>query len=251
MNGSLQPQEVAGVDYVHALVNILEDFGTEKLRLEESEIVRSEQAMRASLREKDVLLKEVHHRVKNNLQVISSLLNLQARRLTDPATREIFVESQNRVQSIALVHEKLHQSSDLSHVDFSEYTLTLLDGLFHAYDATERGISKTVDVGGARLTIDMAIPCGLIITELVTNALKHAFPGARRGTVLVMLREEGDDLYLAVEDDGVGMPAGDPSDRGSLGLELVLTFAEQLDAKMEITRERGTAFHFRFPKVST
>jgi two-component sensor histidine kinase len=239
-------------DTQKAVLNILDDLGAEKALLEQTqgEVLRSERAMRASLREKEVLLKEIHHRVKNNLQVISSLLSLQARYLTDPVARGIFGQSQNRVQSIALVHEKLYQSADLSHVDFGEYTAALLANLFDTYSAVGRGISKAIDVDGTRLTIDVAIPCGLIVNELVTNALKHAFPKGRKGTVRVVLREAAGDLRLSVEDDGVGMPENiDPRNTGSLGLDPVFTFAEQLEAQVEVVRGPGTSFHFQFPKA--
>ena len=236
-----------------AVLNILDDLGTEKTLLEKTqgEVVRSEKAMRASLREKEVLLKEIHHRVKNNLQVISSLLNLQARYLPDRAAREIFRASQHRVQSIALVHEKLYQSADLSHVDFNDYTATLIENLFETFDAGQRGIAKTIDIRDIRLSVDIAIPCGLIVNELVTNALKHAFPGGREGTVRVILREGADGaLDLTVGDDGVGMPAGmDPRKTSSLGLDLVFTFADQLDAEVEIGRQGGSSYRFRFRKV--
>jgi two-component sensor histidine kinase len=236
-----------------AVLNILDDLGAEKVLLEKTqgEVVRSEKAMRGSLREKEVLLKEIHHRVKNNLQVISSLLNLQARYLPDPAAREIFRASQHRVQSIALVHEKLYQSADLSHVDFSDYTVALLDNLFETFDAGPRGISKLVDIGAIRLSVDIAIPCGLIVNELVTNALKHAFPGGREGTVRVILREGADGaLDLTVGDDGVGLPEGvDPRKTSSLGLDLVFTFADQLDAQVEVGRQGGSFYRFRFRKV--
>jgi two-component sensor histidine kinase len=233
-----------------AVLNILDDLGAEKALLERTqrEVLRSEQTVRASLREKEVLLKEIHHRVKNNLQVISSLLNLQARYLPDPAARAIFSQSQNRVQSIALVHERLYESADLSHVNFSKYLSVLLDNIFDTYDASSRGLSKVIDVGDANLPVDVAIPCGLIVNELVTNALKHAFPGGRTGVVRVSLRESTNGwLDLAVEDDGVGMPPDiDPRNTVSLGLDLVVTFAEQLNAEVDIVRERGTSFRFRF-----
>jgi two-component sensor histidine kinase len=238
-------------DTQKALLNILEDLGAERALLQKTqeELIRSEQLTRISLREKEVLLREIHHRVKNNLQVISSLLNLQAHALTDPSVREIFNESQNRVQSIALVHEKLHQSADLSHVNFEEYTAALLDNLFDTYNATDRGISRSIDVG-VQLAIDAAIPCGLIVNELVTNALKHGFSEGRQGTVSVSLHEESGGLKLIVADDGVGLPVHiDPRKTTSLGLDLVFTFAEQLDAQVEVIREQGTAFLFQFPKV--
>jgi two-component sensor histidine kinase len=233
-----------------AVLNILDDLGAEKALLEKTqrEVLRSEQTVRASLREKEILLKEIHHRVKNNLQVISSLLNLQARYLPDPAARAIFSQSQNRVQSIALVHERLYESADLSHVNFGKYLSVLLDNIFDTHDAASRGLSKIIDVGDANLTVDVAIPCGLIVNELVTNALKHAFPGGRTGTVRVSLRGSSDGaMDLTVQDDGVGMPPSiDPRNTVSLGLDLVVTFAEQLNAEMDIMSERGTSFRFRF-----
>jgi two-component sensor histidine kinase len=234
-----------------AVLNILDDLGAEKALLEatQSEVLRSELAVRASLREKEVLLKEIHHRVKNNLQVISSLLNLQARYLPDPAARAIFSQSQNRVQSIALVHERLYESADLSHVNFAKYVMVLLDNIFDTYDATSRGISKIIDIGDANLTVDVAIPCGLIVNEVVTNALKHAFPDGRRGTVRVTLTERPGDMELTIEDDGIGIPADiDPRNTVSLGLDLVTTFADQLNAEVDIARVAGTSFRFRFRK---
>jgi two-component sensor histidine kinase len=234
-----------------AVLNILDDLGAEKALLEKTqgEVLRSEQSVRASLREKEVMLKEIHHRVKNNLQVISSLLNLQARYLPDPAARAIFSQSQNRVQSIALVHERLYESADLSHVDFAKYVVVLLDNIFDTYGATNRGISKDVDIGDANLTVDIAIPCGLIVNEVVTNALKHAFPNGRHGTVRVSLTERNEMLELTIQDDGVGIPAGiDPRNTVSLGLDLVTTFADQLNAEVEISRVGGTSFRFRFRK---
>jgi two-component sensor histidine kinase len=236
-----------------AVLNVLDDLGVEKALLEKTqiEVRRSEQTVRASLREKEVLLKEIHHRVKNNLQVISSLLNLQARYLPDPAARAIFSQSQNRVQSIALVHERLYESADLSHVDFGKYVAVLLDNIFDTHDALGRGIAKVIDVGEVHLTVDVAIPCGLIVNELVTNALKHAFPDGRAGEVRVSLSENPEGtLNLMVADDGVGMPAGlDPRNTVSLGLDLVVTFAEQLNAEVTINRENGTQFGFRFRKL--
>jgi two-component sensor histidine kinase len=236
-----------------AVLNILDDLALEKGRLETTQqaVARSEQALRASLKEKEVLLKEIHHRVKNNLQVISSLLNLQARYLKDAAAREIFTDSQNRVLSIALVHEKLYQSANLSHVNFSEYVSALLDNLFHTYDASERGIRKVLEAGQIDLAIDVAIPCGLIVNELAINSLKHAFPQRRGGQVRVVLKELGPDkLHLLVADDGVGMPPHiDPRNTPSLGLDLVFTFADQLDAEVEVSRDAGTAFRFEFLKA--
>jgi PAS domain S-box-containing protein len=208
---------------------------------------RRNEAERASLREKEILLKEIHHRVKNNLQVISSLLNLQAQRLTDPRARDMFTESRLRVHSIALVHERLYQSKDLSRVDFVEYVRALVNGLLHAHDALNRRIDVSLDIANVRLAVDDAIPCGLIINELVTNALKHAYPEGRSGRILVKLESNGKHEVLMVADDGIGLPPhvvlGDGS---TLGMELVFTFAEQLQARVEVTRSPGAAFHFRW-----
>jgi two-component system, sensor histidine kinase PdtaS len=210
----------------------------------------AEDKIRESLREKEVLLREIHHRVKNNLQVISSLLNLQARHLRDPAARTIFAQSQNRVQAIALVHEKLYQSRDLSRIQFDEYVQTLVSNLCHSLGAAERDISPSVEVGGITLAVDVAIPCGLIINELVTNSLKHAFPNRRGGCIQILLRRSGSDrLELIVQDDGVGLPSGlDPRQTPSLGLDLVFTFAEQLGATVDVRRHPGTAYSFVFPQ---
>jgi two-component sensor histidine kinase/GAF domain-containing protein len=208
----------------------------------------AERKLQSALREKDVLLKEVHHRVKNNLQVISSLLSLQAQYVSDDSARAVFASSQGRVQSIALVHEKLYQSRDLSHIRLAEYIETLTGDLLRAHSAAERGISSIVEVADLSLPVDVAIPCGLIVNELVSNALKHAFTTATSGTVRVRaLRPSPDFIELSVTDDGSGLPQGvDPGETGSLGLDLVFTFAEQLGAEVEITRKHGTTFVFRF-----
>jgi len=235
-----------------AVLNLLDDLATEKLRLEQTqqEMVRSELAARALLREKESLVKEIHHRVKNNLQVISSLLNLQARTLSDPDTRAAFEASQNRVQSIALVHEKLYRSENLSHIDFGEHIVTLVDSLFSTYDATERGISREYELTGPPLAIDLAIPCGLIVNELVSNCLKHAFHECASGSIRITFRRlEARRIELTIADDGVGLPAElDPSATDSLGLDLVFTFADQIAAKVAIEHGSGTKFSFNFPE---
>jgi PAS domain S-box-containing protein len=220
-----------------------------RLVASQQEVARSERAALHSLREKEVLLREIHHRVKNNLQVISSLLSMQARYLPDAEARAIFAQSQNRVQSIALVHEQLYRSADLSHVHFEGYVQSLIENLFYTYGAAERGIACEIDVGGVQLSVDQAIPCGLLINELVTNALKHGFPSGRRGLIRVLLcADRSGTLHLTVADDGVGIPRDfDLHDTRSLGLDLIFTFAEQLDAVIEVEREAGTAFVLRFP----
>jgi two-component sensor histidine kinase len=220
----------------------------ERVEARTLELTSAHETLARSLKEKDVLLKEIHHRVKNNLQVISSLLNLQAQHITDEQARALFRESQGRVQSIALVHEKLHQAKDLSQLDFEEYVWTLVANVFFSQRAAERGISSHIEVDGARLEVDMAIPCGLIINELVTNALKHAFPEGRSGTISIILRKRDQGgVELVVGDDGVGLPPDlDLRRAEGLGLDLVFTFAEQLEATVEVERTGGTVFHFAF-----
>ncbi|HKP55512.1 MAG TPA: PAS domain S-box protein [Polyangiales bacterium] len=204
--------------------------------------------LKAALKEKEVLLKEIHHRVKNNLQVISSMLNLQAMHISDEASQQVFAESQGRVQSIALVHETLYESQDLSSVNFAEYINTLVTTVMQAQCTPERHIATMIDADGVHLPVGSAIPCGLIINELVTNSLKHAFPDRSTGVIRVSLHNQPSGVVeMIVADDGVGLPAElDPRRVSSLGLDLVYTFAEQLGAAVEVQRRNGTAFRFEF-----
>ena len=242
-------------DMKRAVLNILEDLGVERDKLQETqqELLRSEQAIRASLREKETLLKEVHHRVKNNLQVIASLLRLQARYLRDDATRAMFEESQNRVQSISLVHEMLYRAGDLARVDFGDYLRTLVNHLTDGWDSAGRNIRISVDSRGVQLPVDTAIPCGLIVNELITNAVKHAFPGGRPGVIRVSaVAQPNGRLTLTVQDDGIGLPLDlDLRRSGSLGLELVNTLTRQLRATLNIVRGDGATFEIQFqPRAS-
>jgi two-component sensor histidine kinase len=205
--------------------------------------------LQASLREKEVLLKEVHHRVKNNLQVISSLVNLQADALDDPAARAVLREVTLRVRSIALVHEKLYQSADLARVDFSEYAKSLLSYLWRAYAVEGAAITLSLDLAPIFLPVNLAVPCGLILNELAGNALKHAFTGRSGGDVAVSLRAVGSgDLQLAVRDNGTGVPPGlDWRQTSSLGLRLVQMLAGQLGGAVELRSTGGTEFVLTFP----
>jgi two-component sensor histidine kinase len=214
----------------------------------ERRVVARTRELKAALTEKEVLLKEIHHRVKNNLQVISSMLNLQAMHISDSAAQAVFAESQGRVQSIALVHETLYESQDLSSVNFAEYIHTLVTTVMQAQSYPERHIATMIDADGVLLPVSCAIPCGLIINELVTNSLKHAFRGREHGVIRVSLHQQGEDrVELVVADDGVGLkPDLDPRRVTSLGLDLVYTFAEQLSAEVELSRENGTSFRFVF-----
>ena len=209
---------------------------------------RTEDQLQTSLREKEVLLKEIHHRVKNNLQVVSSLLSLQSDAIKDPAVLSLFVDSQNRIHSMALVHEKLYGTKDFSFVEMGLYVRSLSTHLFRSYAVPGETINLRIEAEDVRMTIDSAIPCGLLLNELISNALKHAFPNGRRGVVAIRLsRPAGDDVLLVVEDDGIGIPpeiALDAAD--TLGLRLVSALIEQLDATVELDRSVGTRFTIRF-----
>jgi PAS domain S-box-containing protein len=211
---------------------------------------QSEDRMRSSLEEKVLLLKEIHHRVKNNLQVICSLLNLQAQS-ADPGARELLQQSHNRVRTMALIHEKLYESGDLARVEAVPYLRTLTTAALYAYDVSQERIAAAVEGDPIALDADTAIPLGLLVNELVTNAVKHAFPGGRGGTIAVTLRgEDGGRLHLQVRDDGVGLPPGGAGERaGGLGLQLVEALVEQLSGTLEVAREAGTRFDIRFDVV--
>jgi PAS domain S-box-containing protein len=212
---------------------------------------QAEEDLRASLHEKEILLKEIHHRVKNNMQVISSLLSLQSRHLTDKAAIEMFRESQQRIRSMALVHEKLYQSKDLSRIDFSKYIESLIMFLFHSYRVNSDLVRMKTEVRDILLDINSAIPCGLIINELVMNALKHAFPGGRKGEIIISLQPSGDGRFiLSVSDNGVGFPAGlDFHKTETLGMQLVTMLVDQLDGTISLEREPGTRFEVVFREL--
>ncbi|HEY7726348.1 MAG TPA: histidine kinase dimerization/phosphoacceptor domain -containing protein [Anaeromyxobacteraceae bacterium] len=206
---------------------------------------RAAARLESSLREKETLLREVHHRVKNNLQVISSLLGMQARAVV--SNRAALSESQDRVHAIALAHELLYQAGDLGRVDLGAYLEALAHQLLAAWAPPGGGVSLRVEAEEARMPLDVAVPCGLIVSELVTNALKHAFPGGR-GTVVVRTAcEAGGRVAVSVSDDGVGIPPGESEDRaGHLGLDLVRTLARQLRANLAVTGPPGTTVRLDF-----
>ena len=210
---------------------------------------RMETALRASLHEKDVLLQEIHHRVKNNLQIISSLVGMQLRRLQDSSSRETLEQCQHRVQAIALVHEKLYQSSSLASVPLPDYVRSLAQDIMRAASTPKTGVSLDLALADISLPIDTAIPCGLILNELITNALKHAFPDGRQGTIRVIAKRLDDGrLQLAVIDNGVGLPASvDVRRCPTLGLQLVHTLAGQLAADYQVVVDGGTSVHLTFP----
>ena len=202
----------------------------------------------ASLKEKEVLLQEIHHRVKNNLQVISSLLNLQAGYVDDPETLSIFQDSQHRIRSMALIHEKLYRSANLARIDFADYIRDLGAYLFRSQNAEERDIKLDIQADDIFLDIDTAVPCGLILNELVTNTLKHAFPDGRTGETRIELTAGSNgQVGLVIGDNGVGFPADvDFRETESLGLQLVNSLVEQLDGVIEMHSKGGTEFKITF-----
>jgi two-component sensor histidine kinase/CheY-like chemotaxis protein len=211
----------------------------------------AETRLRASVREKEILLQEVHHRVKNNLQIIKSLLRLQAYAVGDPALHELFRDSQNRVHAMALVHEQLYRAQDLAHVDCAAYLRELAGSVLRSYEAQSARVVLTCAIDGAlALEIDTAIPLGLILTELVSNSLKHAFPADRTGTITVGLHTTAETLTLTECDDGVGLPATvDFRTTSSLGLQLVSDLTDQLGGAVTIDRRGGTAFQICIPQL--
>lgn len=214
-----------------------------------NEQLRAQSAhLQTSLREREVLLQEIHHRVKNNLQVISSLINLQIRKLEAGDNRDALEECRARVQAIALIHEKLYQSNDFSRIPFSEYAKSLASSVFQASRSSSTKVQLDLVIDDLALAVDQAIPCGLILNELIGNALKHGFPDGRSGTVKVRFeRVQGRELCLTVANDGVELPVGfETQDSASLGLHLVRTLTGQLNGKLNVTRRTGTSFELRF-----
>ncbi len=213
----------------------------------------AEDRLQSSLSEKEVLLREIHHRVKNNMQVISSLLNLQSRRVSDPIVLDMFRESQRRIRSMALIHERLYQSSDLSRIEFSQYLGNLATHLFHSYQVDSNRIRLTMDTEEVFLNINTAIPCGLIVNELVSNSLKHGFPNGRNGEVAIELhRVSGEGYLLRVRDDGVGFPEElDFRRTETLGMQIVMTLVSQIEGSIELQREKGTEFKILVQEVKS
>jgi two-component sensor histidine kinase/AmiR/NasT family two-component response regulator len=244
-------KKVRELEEALALRNKAEDelrrINTELTR-EMGERRKGEEKIRASLAEKEVLLKEVHHRVKNNLQIITTLLDLQFDKIDDKQALAALMVSQDRIKSIALVHEKLYQTKDLARIDFAGYIENLTSQLFSSYVADPERVTLKIDAGDVALGIDEAIPCGLIINELVSNSLKHAFPEGRKGNVAIRFQaDEQGVVTLMVADDGIGLPPGmNFRDTGSMGLQLVNMLTKQIHGEISLLTEGGVAFTIRF-----
>ncbi|HWQ19211.1 MAG TPA: histidine kinase dimerization/phosphoacceptor domain -containing protein, partial [Methanotrichaceae archaeon] len=223
----------------------------EILKAEIAERKRAEELITSSLNEKEVLLREIHHRVKNNLQVVSSLLYLQSRKIDDPQVSEVFKESQNRIKSMALIHEKLYRSGNLAKIDFSEYAKNLILYLFDSYGVSQSKISLKMEMEHVLLGVDTAVPCGLIINELISNSLKHAFAEAEHGEIEVSLRSnDAGRFLLKIRDNGVGLSDSlDLKNAGTLGLQLVNILVAQIDGHIEAKSEDGAEFEICFEEL--
>ena len=203
--------------------------------------------LRKLLNEKEVLLKEVHHRVKNNLQVISSILNLQSSYVKNKKILDILRESQNRIKAMSFIHESLYRSDDFSFVNFSSYINSLSSNLVQTYIIKHVNINLELDLGNVNLSLDQAIPCGLIINELVSNSIKYAFPFNRNGKIRIELIKQGNKINLKVSDNGVGLPDNlDVENTDTLGLQLVYILISQLDGDIKVINKKGTTFLFNF-----
>jgi PAS domain S-box-containing protein len=210
----------------------------------------AEENLKESLNEKEMLLKEIHHRVKNNLMVISSLLNIQSRYIKDKAALDVFRESQNRAKSMALIHEKLYRSTDLKNIDFGEYIRTFATELYHSIVADPSLIKLNLNAESVMLDINTSIPLGLIVNELITNSLKHAFPEGTKGEINVDFGHDNGTFVLSVADNGKGFPEDmDFRKTDSLGLQLVNSLTEQIDGILELDKTQGTQFKVIFKEI--
>jgi two-component sensor histidine kinase len=219
---------------------------TERKRSDrEREVLLAELSERVN--ERETLLREIHHRVKNNLQVIASMINMQIRRSTDSATVSALGECRTRVQAMALLHEKLYQSKSHARVPFPEYAKSLAANIFEASSTPAGNVTMAVEVDDVQLPMAEAIPCALILNELLSNSFHHGFPSGRNGHVKVAIRREGSEITLEVSDDGIGLGEGtDLRASSSLGWQLVDAFAEQLDARVSVESVGGTCVRIAF-----
>ena len=242
---------------VEMLVHLIRDENGEPLHYyafltDITDRKKSENRIKSSLKEKEVLLKEIHHRVKNNMQIISSLLSLQTGGMADPNTKAVLTDLGSRVHAMAMVHEKLYQAPDLANLDFMAYVENLMHYLLSVYDTNTSPVHLNLALSPVALTVDTAIPCGLILTELVSNALKHAFEEKKEGEVTVSLHaDDRNRVHMAVSDNGRGLPADmDWRETSSLGLRLVDMLIRQLNADIQVHRKQGTEFRIVTQPVS-
>jgi two-component sensor histidine kinase len=224
------------------------DQANKALQAEIAEQTRVERHLRTLLQEKEVLLKETHHRAKNSLQSVSYLLDLQASYSNEPKVTQMLHEAQDRIRAMALIYEKLYQSQDLIRINMAEYAQTLATQLLQAYAVNPDRITLYIKADEVFLNTKTATPCALILTELITNVLKHAFPASRQGEIRIELWQNPDNLLtLVVADNGIGFPVGlDYQATTSLGLKLVYSLVNQLDGAIAISHQNGTEFRINF-----
>ena len=220
------------------------------LTLEASKRDKAQKQIVKSLEEKDVLLREIHHRVKNNMQIISSLLSLQSGNIENPEMKDIFSQSQNRVKSMSMIHEQLYQTDDLARIDFKNYVNGLIKSLFQIYSANQKQIEWEVNVEDVKLDIETAIPCGLIINELVSNSLKHAFINRQYGKIVFNMVRDNKTINFKVSDNGIGIPYNSQIENTStLGLNLVKTLVKQLEGELKVEQNNGVSYDVIFKEM--
>lgn len=214
-----------------------------------TDLKKAEHEIKESLREKEILLREIHHRVKNNLQIVSSLLSLQTEFVEGEESIDVLMESRNRVQTMSIVHEELYKSSSLKDINFREFIENLISNLFYSYGVGVGTIVREIDVENINVGIDTAVPCGLVINELVTNSLKYAFPEGK-GSIRIEFKKIKDKFYLIISDDGIGMPENiDMENTGTLGLKMVSSLVDQLDGTLKLDVTNGTEFKIIFKEL--
>jgi len=236
----VRPSLIKTKNRVIGILLIMEDI---------TELKNVENSLKYSLEEKEVLLREIHHRVKNNLQIISSLLSLQRLQVEDSQTADILWECQGRVRAMAMIHENLYQSHDLGSINFRNYVEMMLYDIFNLYRVNKKSVKLDTLIESVEMGIETAMPCGLVINELATNSIKHAFPQGN-GTIRIELKTDNDLHILIFEDDGIGLPENlDPLKSKKLGLMVVNTLVNQLNGEMEIDRSNGTKFIIKFREL--
>lgn len=215
-----------------------------------TETKNAEKEIKRALKEKELLLREIHHRVKNNMQIILSLLNLQTHHIMTDEAAKIIQETENRVKALSTIHENLFQSQDLTTINFQEYIWSLVRGIFFSYKIREDQIKPIIKIKGIMLNIETAVPCSLIINELVSNSLKHAFPSGKKGNIYISLQSKDNLYFLTIKDDGIGFPEDlDFKKTESLGLQLVNSLVIQIDGDIKLNRNHGTEFIITFKEL--
>lgn len=244
---NLKGEKISFIEHHQVLKKNGKTIGLALIIEDVTERCKAEKNIKKSLREKEALLREIHHRVKNNLQIITSLLNLQLQRIEGEDINKVFRECQGRIKAMAMIHEHLYQSPSLAKIDFKEYTEKLLEDLIISYGAK---IKKRIEIDDIHLKIDTAIPLGLIINELVSNSIQHAFPNGK-GTITIKLTSQNGKMELIVADDGIGFPEDIELEKtDTLGLKLVNILVSQLDGKINFKTDHGTQFRIVFKELN-